>query len=189
MLYATGPWPECNGFMHPHLRELIVTSPTDPSLGILELSGLRVKCALGRNGITLRKTEGDGATPAGCWPLRRVLYRPDRESPPATELPVSPIQPHDGWCDDPADSLYNRPVRLPYGASCEQLWRKDRLYDIVVVLGHNDDPVVPGSGSAIFMHLAEDDYRPTAGCIALNSADMKNVLRRCGPGTSLLIKA
>jgi L,D-peptidoglycan transpeptidase YkuD (ErfK/YbiS/YcfS/YnhG family) len=133
--------------------------------------------------------EGDGATPAGRWPLRRVLFRPDRAGSVETALPISPIEPHDGWCDDPADPLYNRPVRLPYPASCEHLWRKDRLYDMVVVLGHNDDPVIRGSGSAVFMHLAEKDYRPTAGCIALNIADMRNLLRRCGVGTSLLVKA
>jgi L,D-peptidoglycan transpeptidase YkuD (ErfK/YbiS/YcfS/YnhG family) len=96
--------------------------------------------------------------------MRRVLYRLDRLSAPTTPLPVAPLTPNDGWCDDPADPLYNRPVQLPYAGRHEELWRADDLYDVIVVIGHNDAPVVAGMGSAVFMHLASADYRPTQGC-------------------------
>jgi L,D-peptidoglycan transpeptidase YkuD (ErfK/YbiS/YcfS/YnhG family) len=96
-----------------------------------------------------------------------VFYRADRIGRPATKLPCTAIAPEDGWCDAPADPAYNRKIRLPYKASAETLWRDDTLYDIVVVLGHNDDPVVPGAGSAIFLHLARDDGGPTEGCIGV----------------------
>ena len=111
----------------------------------------------------MAKREGDMATPEGCFPLRRLLYRPDRESAPESGLPAAAIERDDGWCDDPADPFYNRPVTLPYPARAEALWRDDRLYDLLIVLGHNDDPVRPGAGSAIFLHLAAGDFRIHGG--------------------------
>lgn len=143
------------------------------------------KCALGRSGLRLRKCEGDGASPVGTWALRHVLYRADRIMRPRTALPVAAIRPDDGWCDDPADSRYNRPVALPYPASCETMWREDGLYDVVVVLGHNDDPPVPGAGSAIFWHIARPDYGPTEGCVAVSMTDMMRILPACGPHTRI----
>src|SRR3974390_1228789 len=102
--------------------------------GVLSLGARRVRCALGAGGVVAaaEKREGDGATPAGFWPLRRLLWRADRLPATATGLPSSPIEPRDGWCDDPADPSYNRPVRLPYAASAERLWREDALYDLLV---------------------------------------------------------
>ena len=108
--------------------------------------------------------------------MRRVLYRPDREARPATALPTMALDPADGWCDDLTDPAYNLPVRLPYPGRAEALWRGDGLYDLIVVLGWNDAPVVPGRGSAIFLHLARPDYGPTEGCIALARADLLMVL-------------
>ena len=116
----------------------------------------RVRCAIGKGGIVSDKREGDGGSPSGRWPLRRLLYRPDRLARPHTGLPIREIAPNDGWCDAPGDPNYNRPVTLPYDASHERLWREDHLYDLVVVLGHNDDPPAPGRGSAIFLHIARE---------------------------------
>jgi L,D-peptidoglycan transpeptidase YkuD (ErfK/YbiS/YcfS/YnhG family) len=138
--------------------------------------GRRMRCAIGRAGIIGDKREGDGATPAGAFVMRRVLYRPDREPPPRTALPATPLDPADGWCDAPDDAAYNRPVRLPYPASAEALWRADGVYDLIVVLGHNDAPPVLGRGSAIFLHVAQPDFRPTEGCVALARADLLAVL-------------
>ena len=162
---------------------------SQPHCGRLTAVDIVLPCAIGRSGVSDAKQEGDGASPAGTWPLRRVLFRPDRIERPATNLPVSAISPDDGWCDDPADPRYNRLVRLPYGASAESLWRDDELYDVVVVLGHNDDPPRPGLGSAIFLHLATADYAPTAGCVAVHRPDMVRLLAQCGPGTKLEIAA
>lgn len=148
--------------------------------GRLELSGKTWRCALGKGGIVTDKREGDGATPVGTFALRRVLYRPDRlPQAPRTALPVAPLDPADGWCDDPAHADYNRPVRLPHPARHEVMWRDDGVYDVVVVLGHNDDPPLPGKGSAIFMHVARPGYLPTEGCIALALPDLLELLSLC----------
>ena len=146
------------------------------------------RCTLGRGGVTTDKREGDGATPAGAYPLRQLLYRPDRLALPTNALPTSPLQPRDGWCDDPGHSAYNRPVTLPLDASAESMWRDDHLYDLVVVLGYNDDPVVSGLGSAIFLHVASPEYSPTEGCIALAKEDLLTVLADITPGSYIRIE-
>jgi L,D-peptidoglycan transpeptidase YkuD (ErfK/YbiS/YcfS/YnhG family) len=155
--------------------------------GIACAGALKLPCALGRAGRRARKGEGDGATPIGVWPMRAVLYRADRVTGPVTGLPVSPIRPDDGWCDAPGDRNYNRPVRLPYPASHERLWRDDHLYDLVIVLGYNDGPRSRGRGSAIFMHLAAPGFAPTEGCIALREADLRKLLAVAGPGAAVRV--
>ena len=157
--------------------------------GSLSAGSLTMRCALGRAGLKADKREGDGATPIGCFPMRRVLYRRDRlQAAPTTGLACTAIGRDDGWCDEPEHSAYNRPVRLPFEGSHEKLWRADGLYDVIVILGHNDDPPKPGFGSAIFLHVARDDYEPTEGCIALAQADLLTLLARCGPATILEIR-
>ncbi len=159
--------------------------------GLFTWKGGEFRAAIGKGGFlpAAEKREGDGASPVGVWPLRRVLYRPDRVSPPKTALPVAALEPDMGWCDDPNDPNYNMPVLHPYRASAERLWREDELYDVIVVLGHNDDPVVPGAGSAIFLHCAKPGYPPTEGCIALQRDDLLNVLATAQPGDELTISA
>lgn len=144
--------------------------------GTLRGAGLTLRAAHGRGGITSQKREGDGATPAGLLKLVRILYRADRLAPPCCAVPLEPLSPNDGWCDAPADAAYNKPVRLPYPASHEELWRADGVYDIIGVLDWNLAPVLPGRGSAIFFHIATPDYAPTAGCVALNMPDMRAAL-------------
>lgn len=134
------------------------------------------RCAVGRSGIAEKTREGDGVTPAGIWPLRSVLYRADRIAPPETILPIIPIEPDQAWCDVPDDPHYNRLVRLPYASPDERLWRGDALYNLIVVVGFNDAPVVPGKGSAIFLHLARPDYGETQGCVALGVDDLIEAL-------------
>jgi L,D-peptidoglycan transpeptidase YkuD (ErfK/YbiS/YcfS/YnhG family) len=145
------------------------------------------RVALGRGGIDFKQHEGDGITPLGTFPFRRVLHRADRVTP-QTRLPRAPLTPRDGWCDAPADPAYNTQIRLPYPASHEALWRADALYDLIVVLGFNDAPVVPGKGSAIFLHVARDDYGPTEGCVALAKDDLIEILAALAPGDTLTIK-
>lgn len=157
--------------------------------GFVAIGQREVRCALGPTGVIAAedKREGDGATPLGVWPMRRVLYRPDRGAAPITALPVQPIEESDGWCDDPADPAYNQPVTLPYPGSAERMWREDQLYDIVVILGHNDEPPVPGMGSAIFLHCAKPGYPPTQGCVALERADLESLLAMASPGDALAV--
>lgn len=146
-----------------------------------------VRCALGRGGIRADKREGDGATPVGRFPLRRVLWRADRLERPDSGLPTHPIAPDDGWCDAPEDPAYNQPVTRPHPTSHESLWREDGVYDVIVVMGHNDDPVVAGLGSAVFLHVARPDWQPTAGCVALPLDDLLRLLKDCGPGSALTV--
>jgi L,D-peptidoglycan transpeptidase YkuD (ErfK/YbiS/YcfS/YnhG family) len=105
-----------------------------------------------------------------------VLYRADRGRAPSCAVPVEPLAPDDGWCDDPTHADYNRMVRLPHPGRHERLWRDDALYDVIGVLGWNDSPVVRGRGSAIFLHVARPDFAPTDGCIALPADVLRTVL-------------
>lgn len=159
--------------------------------GILQFGGLRFRCALGKGGVRPEadKREGDGATPLGRYPIRQVFYRADRLAPPETRLPLQALTRQDGWCDDPADPAYNRFVTLPYAASHEKLWREDHVYDVIAVLGHNDDPPVPGLGSAIFLHVARPDYSGTEGCVALALPDLLALLAVVKPTTHLYLRA
>jgi L,D-peptidoglycan transpeptidase YkuD (ErfK/YbiS/YcfS/YnhG family) len=134
------------------------------------------QAALGFGGVRIDKREGDGGTPIALLPLRSVFYRPDRVAAPVSAVPVRPLVPSDGWCDDAAHPAYNRPVQLPLNARAEALWRDDGSYDIIGVLGWNDDPVEVGLGSAIFLHVARFDFAPTEGCIALDLADLRHIL-------------
>lgn len=158
------------------------------SRGLLIAGGLTVPCALGRSGISRRKCEGDGATPAGRMALVAVFFRPDRIRRPATNLPVSPLRPDSGWCDDPADRRYNRAIRLPYAARHERLWRSDHFYDIVVVLDYNLAKPLPGAGSAIFLHIAAPDFSATEGCVAIAMPAMRRLLAQARPGSYLEVR-
>lgn len=148
-----------------------------------------VRCSLGRGGVVEaeNKREGDGATPLGLWPMRQVFWRPDRVAQPETQLPAVPLNQQLGWCDEPGHPLYNRQVELPFPSSHEQLWREDHVYDLIVALGYNDEPVVAGRGSAIFLHLARPDFSPTEGCVACTQADLLAVLKLARPGDALAI--
>jgi len=144
--------------------------------GRFVLGGQVLRAALGKGGVRADKQEGDGATPAGLLPLRRVLYRADRGPIPACAVPREPLAPEDGWCDDPAHPDYNRMIRLPHPARHEELWREDGVYDLIGVLGWNDAPVARGRGSAIFLHVARPDLSPTEGCIALPERELRAIL-------------
>jgi L,D-peptidoglycan transpeptidase YkuD (ErfK/YbiS/YcfS/YnhG family) len=177
--------------LHPQtVRQLIVRGiPARPERGLLSLDGLSLPCALGRSGRRSGKREGDGATPIGTFHLRQAFYRADRIQRPRTSLPLAALRSDDGWCDEPGDRNYNRRVRHPYPAGAEHLWRSDRLYDLVVVLGYNETPRVRGRGSAIFMHVAGENFVATAGCVALRIGDLLRVLERSSTATSVRILA
>lgn len=121
--------------------------------------------------------------------LAEVFYRPDRVQRPATALPVAPLEPSFGWCDDPDHADYNRRVALPHPARCERMWRDDGLYDVVAVTDHNRDPVVPGAGSAVFVHVAGDGYPPTEGCVAFAESDLREILSRWCPEDRIVAAA
>jgi L,D-peptidoglycan transpeptidase YkuD (ErfK/YbiS/YcfS/YnhG family) len=157
----------------------------DTSLGWAALGDRRWRCTVGAGGVREDKVEGDAATPAGTFPLRRIYFRNDRLILPKVRLPARPINEHDGWCDDPRSSTYNRLVHIPNEWSHEKMWRDDGLYDLVVVVGYNDDPPEGEWGSAIFLHVAREDYSPTQGCVALARDDLLELVTLIGPETRL----
>lgn len=154
--------------------------------GKLVAGPLVLPCALGRSGVRRAKREGDGATPQGVLRPVAAWCRGPRPAAPLL-LPWRRTQPDDGWCDDAASPLYNRPVRLPFAPSHERLWRDDRLYDLVLVLDYNLARPRPGAGSAIFLHVAADGFAPTAGCVALRKADLLRLAPRLSPRTRLVV--
>jgi L,D-peptidoglycan transpeptidase YkuD (ErfK/YbiS/YcfS/YnhG family) len=164
---------------------LTVTSDKDGAW--LAWSTIKVRAAIGPKGIASKGGEGDAITPRGSFPVREIFYRADRIPKPRTSIPVRAILKDDGWCDAPNDPNYNRLVKLPYAASTEHMWREDHLYDLLAVLGYNDDPVVPGKGSAIFLHLAQPHYSHTQGCIALTYEDARAAIAQLKPGDQVVI--
>lgn len=159
-----------------------------PHEGRLIAGTLVLPCALGRSGVTRQKREGDGATPAGSHALLYALLRRGRLPPPRA-VPARFVRPDDIWCDDSRSFLYNRPLRGRSALSHEDLWRSDRLYDVIGVLDYNIRPRVRGRGSAIFFHIATGDLGPTAGCVALRARDMARLLPRLAKGVRLRIGA
>lgn len=157
------------------------------SNGKLLWQGKEYLCALGRNGVSIDKKEGDGKTPVGHFIIKEIYYRKDKIGHLTASVPVKEISPTDGWCDDSNDVSYNKYVKLPYNASHENLWREDNLYDIIIVINYNTDSPIPGKGSAIFIHIARPGYSPTAGCIALSKNDLLEVIKNINNSTIIQI--
>jgi L,D-peptidoglycan transpeptidase YkuD (ErfK/YbiS/YcfS/YnhG family) len=165
----------------------IQVDSADSALAWATLGERRWRCVVGAGGVREDKVEGDGATPVGEFPLRRLYFRNDRLVLPKVRLPARPIGEHDGWCDDPRSPAYNRLVRIPNEWSHERMWREDGLYDLMVVVGYNDDPPEGEWGSAIFLHIARDDMGPTRGCVAFARDDLLELVSLIGPATRLRI--
>lgn len=162
-------------------------SGSNKSKGVIFAGVRQFPCALGRSGLTYMKREGDGATPVGRFQLLRGYYRDDHVQLCASGIELQRITSDQGWCDAPSNRNYNRPIRLPYPGSHEVMWRKDNLYDFCLVLDQNYTNTMRGLGSAIFFHLATDDYRPTEGCVAIRPSDMRWLLGHIGTRTNLVV--
>jgi len=152
------------------------------------------RCSFGKNGITADKREGDGKTPIGKFSLREILIRPDKvvkNNLKYVSLPIQIIKENDGWCDEPKDRNYNTQVDLDnfdHSISHEKLYRDDGLYNIVIVVGYNDAPVVPGKGSAIFIHVSRPEYTGTAGCIGFSESDLLKILAKLDDKSKLIVQ-
>jgi len=151
------------------------------------------RCAIGKHGVTKDKVEGDGKTPIGEFPLRQLYVRMDKivkNKLKYVSLPVQAIKPEDGWCDDPKNKDYNKLVNLhnfDHSISHETMYRTDDKYNILLVVGYNDDPIVPGKGSAIFVHVATPEYSGTAGCVAFSEADLLRILAKLNDKSKLIV--
>jgi L,D-peptidoglycan transpeptidase YkuD (ErfK/YbiS/YcfS/YnhG family) len=165
---------------------LITVSPSSPH--ILTCGFVSSPCAIGWGGVRHDKHEGDGATPAGHFQLRRVMVRRDRVPSVVSRLPISPIDMRDGWSTDPNDPFYNQQITLPRPGQHENLWRTDGLYDVIIVIGYNDAPAAPGRGSAIFLHVARAGLSPTDGCIAVPLPVILTIAKLCDETTYIDIK-
>ena len=142
----------------------------------LVFKNLKFRCALGKNGIKKKIKEGDLITPKGIFSLKKVYYREDRIKNLKTKLKKITIKKYMAWCDDPKSKFYNKQIKLPSRYNYEKLYRKDRIYDIIITLDYNTNPTIKNKGSAIFLHVAKENYEPTAGCIALKKKDLMHLL-------------
>lgn len=145
-------------------------------------------CAHGRGGIFDEKQEGDWRTPVGVYRLLWLYHRPDRGGTPKTGIPCYPLLPRTGWAEDPTDPAYNRPILHPHPYPADRMARGDSLYDICAVTDQNFDPVVPGKGSAIFLHLWRKPRHPTAGCVSFRRCDLLWILRYWKPESRIMIR-
>jgi L,D-peptidoglycan transpeptidase YkuD (ErfK/YbiS/YcfS/YnhG family) len=147
----------------------------------------KIRCAIGKNGITKNKQEGDLKTPRGVFKLKKILYRKDRIKNFNAELKKNYIKKNIGWCDDIESKYYNKEIKFPFNGSAEKLWRKDSIYDLIVIINYNLNPIVKSKGSAIFLHICKKNYSPTKGCIAISKKDMKNLIPNLKKKTKLII--
>ena len=169
-------------------RITVRRKPGNSTRGWLIAGPLALPVALGRGGIKANKREGDGATPRGTFRLKRLWWRAERHPRPATLLPAQRITPDDGWCEDPSDRHYNRPIKVPPGSKADRLARADALYDFIIEIDHNTRPRVAGRGSAVFIHVARPQFAPTAGCVALDINSLRRLLARVGPRTRIVVE-
>jgi len=142
----------------------------------LKYKNLKFRCSLGKAGIRKKKKEGDNITPKGIFKITSIYYRPDRIKKISTQLKKIKITKNIGWCDDPKSNFYNREIKLPNKFSHEKFYRKDNLYDIIAILNYNTKPIIKNKGSAIFIHIANNNYKPTAGCVGIKKSNLIKLL-------------
>ena len=153
----------------------------------LYFKNYKLKCSIGKNGISNKKKEGDGKTPKGNFKFKYILYRKDRLLNLKTILKKKVIKKNMGWCDDPKTKYYNRIIKLPFKYSAEKLWLKENVYDIILIIDYNLSPIIKGKGSAIFLHLAKKKYQATKGCVAISKKNMKLLVNKINKKSKLQI--
>ena len=155
--------------------------------GYLKYKNFKFRCALGKNGIKKKIKEGDNITPKGIFRITKIYYRHDRIGNLKTLIKKTKIKKNIGWCDDSKSNFYNQQIKLPNRFNYEKLYRNDRIYDLLAVLNYNTNPVVKNKGSAIFIHIARNNYKPTAGCVALKKGDLIKLLQTIKKNTKIKI--
>jgi L,D-peptidoglycan transpeptidase YkuD (ErfK/YbiS/YcfS/YnhG family) len=155
--------------------------------GYLKYKSLKYRCALGKAGINKKIKEGDNITPKGIFKITKIYYRSDKIKNIKTNLTKIKITKNMGWCDDPKSQFYNKQIKLPSKLGHEKLYRNDRLYDLIGVLNYNTNPILRNKGSAIFMHISQNSYKKTKGCIALKKKDLIKILSQIKKNTKIKI--
>ena len=135
--------------------------------GYLKYKNYKFRCSLGKAGIGKKKIEGDNITPKGTFKIIKIYYRSDRIKKIKSKFKLIKIKKNIAWCDDPQSRNYNQLIKLPSKYSYENLFKKNNIYDLILVLNFNINPIIKNRGSAVFIHVAKRNYKPTAGCIAL----------------------
>ena len=153
----------------------------------ISYNNYKAKCAVGKRGISIKKKEGDLITPKGTFKIKEIFYRKDRVQNLITRLKKTVIRKNMGWCDDPKSKKYNKLVYFPFKHSAEKLYRRENIYDIILVLNFNMNPVKKNKGSAIFIHIAKKNFQPTQGCIALNKSEMIKLVKSIKKNTVVKI--
>jgi L,D-peptidoglycan transpeptidase YkuD (ErfK/YbiS/YcfS/YnhG family) len=154
---------------------------------VLKYKNFLYKCAIGKNGITNNKIEGDKYTPSGIYSIDQIYYRKDKLSLPKIDFQTTPINKNFGWCDDTTSSHYNKFIEFPFSDRAEILFREDEIYNIICVISYNTNPIIKNKGSAIFLHVANTDYSGTAGCLALKQSDLIELLQNINIDTKIHI--
>ena len=155
--------------------------------GYLKYNNLKFRCALGKAGVEGRKQEGDNVTPKGTFKIVKVYYRSDRIKKISSKFRPIKITKNMGWCDDPNSKNYNQLIKLPTKYGHEKLHKKNNVYDLIVVLNYNMNPIIKNKGSAIFIHVAKKKYKKTAGCIALKKIHLLNLIKKIEKNTKVII--
>ena len=153
----------------------------------LTFNNYKAKCAVGKRGIGFKRKEGDFITPRGNYKIKYILYRKDRIKKLKTKIKKIVIKKNMGWCDDPQSKKYNKLIKLPFIYSFEKLYRKENIYDIILVLNYNMDPIIKNKGSAIFIHISKKNYKKTEGCVAVKKFDLLKVLGELNNKTKVKI--
>ena len=153
----------------------------------LTFNNYKAKCSVGKRGIGLKRKEGDLITPKGKYKIKYIMYRKDRVKI-QSKIKKIIIKKEMGWCDDPNSRHYNKVVKLPSSYKNEKLYKKENIYDIIIVLNYNMDPIVKNKGSAIFIHVAKKNYKKTEGCIAVRKAHLLKIAKDLKKKTMVLIE-
>ena len=155
--------------------------------GHLKYKNLWFRCALGKSGVGKKKIEGDDITPKGTYKISQIFYRKDRIKKIKSKIKIFKINKNMGWCDDPRSDAYNQLINLPNKYNYEKFYRKDNIYDLIIVLNYNMNPTIKNKGSAIFIHIAKKNYSPTKGCIALSKINLLEILNKINSNTKIKI--
>ena len=147
----------------------------------------KVKCAIGKKGIGRKQKEGDQITPQGTFRIKNILYRKDKINYLRSVIKKTPIKKNMGWCDDPKSKDYNKLIKYPFNYKSEKLYRSNNIYDIILVLNFNMQPIKKNKGSAIFIHVSNNKYSPTQGCIALKKKDLVKLIKSINKKTKIII--
>ena len=154
---------------------------------ILYFQDYKIKCSIGKRGLTSRKREGDLKTPRGNFGFNLLFYRADRIKNIHTKIKRKKIEKNFGWCDDPNSQYYNKLIYFPFKKSAEKLYLRNNMYDLILVLNFNTKPVIKNKGSAIFLHIANKKFSPTKGCVAIQKKDLIKILPYITKRTKIFI--